>query len=199
MKASAAAEAELASLKAEIAALKAEVVASKNHDAEALASQGEVLRAFEERLFLSVKFSGSANELTSILSIPVAAEIIDDIAADYPGLDKDKYGYEVLPREALLRAYAKILTEGMAALPVLNCLTASSTVLTASDIRACSVDKDEVIEGVIASLGTEVDQPVTDEPADTGAKPINSEAEQTVSRTQQEGPRRENEAPGGVS
>lgn len=109
------------------------------------------------------KFSELARELDSVLNTSVAAAIIDYVAADYPDLDNSKYGYEVMSDDATLRVYAKALSEGMKAFPVLESLASSPIVLIAEAIRAYQVDKDVCLEAVIVSLDNSIEERTADD------------------------------------
>lgn len=120
--------------KAEVALLRAEAEAAWGLEVEVAAQQGEVLRAFAERIFRSRKFSTLVNELASLLNTFVVATTLDEVARDYPDLDKTKYGYEVISREELLRDYIEVLLETTEDFPFTGELASSSTLRTAEAI-----------------------------------------------------------------
>lgn len=78
---------EVAMLKAKVASERARAEKLK---AEVSCSQEDILRAIVERVLLSERFSKMASEIAAILNTSVQAEVIEEIANDYPDLDKSK-------------------------------------------------------------------------------------------------------------
>lgn len=131
-------------------AAKAELEAFK---ARAAAQQGEVLRAFADRIFRSARFSALANDLAGVVNTAAVAGALSEVAEDYPDLDIAKYGYEVPSGDRVLREYTETLLEYSSAFPVVEELFSSTTLLSTADVRACSVDRDPTVEDMIISLG----------------------------------------------
>lgn len=93
-----------------------------------------------------------------MINTAVVAATLDEVAAEYPDLDKIKYWYEVIPTEELLHDYAEVLVEKTEAFPVVETLASSSTILSADTVRCYLVDYDPVLEGVIIDLGKQINK-----------------------------------------
>lgn len=102
---------------AALAEATAEVTEVRRREAVAASKQGEILHAFAERIVQCGSFSALANRLAEVLNKEVEASTLDKVAEDIPGLDKAKYGYEVVSNDDLLHAYAQALKGRVEAFP----------------------------------------------------------------------------------
>lgn len=87
------------------------------------------------------------------------SKALEDVAADYPDLDKSKYGYEVVTPDDILRGYMETLVEYIHNLPVVEHLASSTTLLTPEAVWECAVDQDPGVAAEITSLSRELEGP----------------------------------------
>lgn len=147
--------------------LRAELAECQKEKADLRASQGPLLRAFAERLFLSRRFSRLAGEVAGVLNQRVVSATLDKVVAAYPEVDKDSLGYADTPTDEIIASYAavmaKVIADGVKSFPLVESLASSREVITPDLVRSCPVDRDPSIEAVLASLENEVDDEVVEE------------------------------------
>lgn len=76
------------------------------------------------------------------VSSRTVAEVLDQVAADFPDLDEGKYGCEEIDDEAMLHTYGRALLKKTTKLPVVEALAGQRTLLSTEEVRICGVDRD---------------------------------------------------------
>lgn len=81
---------------------------------------------------------------------------MDKVAKDYPDLPKEKYGYEVLDDDEVVRTYAEVLLERTLAFLVVEALASRRTLLSADEVRCCPNDPDDKFEALLAEVAQQM-------------------------------------------
>lgn len=143
----------------EAALLKVELGATRRREAELATCQSGVIRTLAERIFRSKSFSALVLKLAGVINSRTVSSTLDEVASDYPDLDKDKYRYEVFPTEEVLRNYAEVLLEQTEAFQVVEALASCSTLLSATEIQNCLVDRNKDFEVILAEVAQKLEHP----------------------------------------
>lgn len=146
------AKADVAATKGEAEFLKAELIAARAREEDLAASQGEVMRALAKRIFHSGEYGtlvGALNDVMTTCKVDVA---LDEVAKDYLDLEKEKYGYEAILDDEVLRTYAKVLMECTPAFPVVEAHASHRTLLSAHEVRSCNDDRDAKFEALLVDV-----------------------------------------------
>lgn len=82
------AKVDVAAAKGEVEFLKIELTAARAREEDLAALQGEVMRALAERIFRLGEFGTLVGAYNDMMTTRKVAFILDDVAKDYPNLDK---------------------------------------------------------------------------------------------------------------
>lgn len=137
-----AAKSKLAAAEEKAAKSEEALEAARVREERLAAEQGEFALALVERVIYSEGFSALVSSLTGPSKRREVAKVLDRVAADFPTLDKGKYGYKPITDDEMLRIYFRQLQKKGAPFPVVQYVAGQRTPMSAAEVRECQFDRD---------------------------------------------------------